>query len=146
MLIAATILIGLAAGLSANAQEFRVKVTTKDKGTNYFAVTSDRRLLAIVCKQDLINSALSWSAQYSADLVFPNEDGELDLERYRETSGGRVYTGPKPAYRPLPPEHAKAFCDQPLGEFVFQITEESAIIASRRSLSVQSFGVGRRSL
>ena len=146
MLIAATILIGLAAGLSANAQEFRVRVTTKDAGTNYFAVTSDRRLVAIACRISLVKSALNLSNQYSADLVFPTDDGVLDLEQYRINARGRAYVGRQSAYRPLSAEHAKTFCEDPHGEFVFQISEENAILAGRRSVNVQSFGVGRRNL
>ncbi len=146
MFIAASILIGLAAGLSANAQEFRVLVTTKDAGSNYFAVTGDRRLVAIACKISVVKSALNWSNQYSADLVFPTDDGVLNLDQYRNNNGGRAYVGAQSAYRPLNAEDAKLFCDEPHGEFVFQINEQSAVLVNRRSLNVQSFGVGRRNL
>lgn len=146
MLIAATILIGLAAGFSANAQEFRIRVTTKDAGSNYFAVTSDRRLVAIACRFSVVQSTLNWSNQYSADLVFPTDEGVLDLQQYRSNARGRAYVGQQSAYRPLSAEDAKAFCDDPHGEFVFRIDEESAVLVNRRSVNVQSFGVGRRNL
>jgi|GEM_PF-5666754 len=144
MLIAATILIGLAAGLSANAQEFRLTVTTRDHGTNYYAVTSDRRLVAIVCKLSVVQSTLNWSSQYSADLVFPTDDGVLDLESYRSNTVNRVYSRAKPAYRPLSSENAKTFCDDPIGEYAFQITDDAAVMTGRRKVTAESFGIGRR--
>jgi hypothetical protein len=146
MAIAATILIGFVAGLSANAQDIRVRVSTKDSGTNYFAVTSDHRLVAIACNINVIKSTLKMSSDYSADLVFPTDAGVLDLERYRSNLGGRAYVAPQSAYRPLSSEDANDFCGDPQGDFVFRITDESAILVNRDSVNVKAFGVGRRSL
>lgn len=152
LFIAATILISLA-GLSVRAEEagrefsIELKVTTKSPDSlKYYAVTSDWRVIGIVCNPSLARTALNWSAQYSADLVFPTDEGTLDLDNYRSSSPSRTQGPPKPAYRPLSPEDAKKFCDHPQGQVTFIIGDDYARFQSHTSIKVQSFGVGRRYL
>jgi len=148
MFIAASILIGLAAGVSANAQtqEFRVKVTTKVSPTSFLGVTPDRRVIGIVCGYSLVKSAMNLESTFSADVVFPNDTGLLPLTAYRDETVSRTVSPQKPAYRPLSQEDANTFCRDPAGEFVFQISDDSAKLAGKRSVQVQSFGVNRRQL
>ena len=145
MLIAFTILIGLAAGFSAKAEELRLKVTTKQGNSTYLAVTMDRQILAVVCKRQLVKSVMSWDSKYEADVVFPN-DGQLEWSSYRDNGANRVSTGPRPAYRPLSSENAKLFCDDPTGWFTMTVTDFEASLQKVGMATAASFDVTRRAL
>ncbi len=147
LLIAATILIGLA-GLTANAEEtFTVKVSTRLPQFKFLGVTSDERIIGIVCEVNLVKSALSRQIVYSADLVFPAKDGELDLDSYRTEPNARSRRGDKPAYRPMSAEHATDFCSKPYDELAFKVDDDGAelLLPRKGNFSAKSFNIRRRS-
>ncbi|NJM10411.1 MAG: hypothetical protein HC883_06065, partial [Bdellovibrionaceae bacterium] len=115
--------------------------------STFLGVTPDRRIVGIACGYNLVKSAVNMEPTYNADLVFPNDSGVLDFSDYRrETAGRSANYVAKPAYRPLSVADAKTFCKEPNGEFVFHVTDQGAALMGKRSISVRSFGVGRRSL
>lgn len=147
----AIILFGILVGISAYADtaELRLKVSTKSRGSVYYgvALNQDEQVVAVVCHWNALATVTAgFKNNYSADLVFPNDQGVLETTSYRSAEGRAVVMGGKSAYRPFSAEDANSICRSPYGEFVLSVEDDGVLLKGRRAILVQSFGVQRRPL
>ena len=97
-----------------NAQ-LTVRTSLIDK--HVVAVTNDGRFFAIVCYQGLIFKS-------TADLLFPNSEGEIVTDFYSSGSGRSAGAPPRSSYIPLENAAVVQVCNHPSGVYTLNIANE----------------------
>ena len=131
MLIAASILLGLAAGISANAaQSIDIQLTVANKiQEDVYIGRTDEEMFTIVCA----------ASKTSADLVFQGLDGVIVWENYGSRWFSRDTRSPRPGYRHLDQAGAKSVCNDPYAVYNVRITDSEAVFTKIEPLKAQAF-------
>lgn len=117
------ILFAFAGAVGAHAA-VDLHLRTNAVGNNIVAVDSHNKFYGIVCSRGLIGSS-------TADLVFPNDNGDVAIETYRSSPGRSVAAEPRSKFVSLDKESTKNICNNPNGTYNLSLTvKEDKIIAA----------------
>jgi hypothetical protein len=124
----------LATILSSTAfagEQFTIR--TIKVGDRLIGVTDDYRVVAIVCHRGLKELILGTSAE----MIFPNPDGELTVDSYTGPSRTPIRRSP---FRTLSSDAIAAICTDKPGEFDLAINgDQIDLIGAPRALTAQSW-------